>query len=133
MIGVSKYYNQKAVLKNIYLSYFYSAKIGVLGFNGSGKTSLLRILAGTDKDFNGETAISPGFTVGILEQEPHLDDEKTVKEIVQEGVQEVVDVLAEYDEINAKFAEPMSDDEMNDLLERQGKVQDKLDSMNAWD
>ena len=133
MIGVSKYYNQKAVLKNIYLSYFYSAKIGVLGLNGSGKTSLLRILAGTDKDFNGETAISPGFTVGILEQEPHLDDEKTVKEIVQEGVQEVVDVLAEYDEINAKFAEPMSDDEMNDLLERQGKVQDKLDSMNAWD
>ena len=133
MIGVSKYYNQKAVLKNIYLSYFYSAKIGVLGFYGSGKTSLLRILAGTDKDFNGETAISPGFTVGILEQEPHLDDEKTVKEIVQEGVQEVVDVLAEYDEINAKFAEPMSDDEMNDLLERQGKVQDKLDSMNAWD
>lgn len=133
MIGVSKYYNQKAVLKNIYLSYFYSAKIGVLGLNGSGKTSLLRILAGTDKDFNGETAISPGFTVGILEQEPVLDDTKTVKDIVQEGVQEIVDVLAEYDEINAKFAEPMSDDEMNDLLERQGKVQDKLDSMNAWD
>ncbi|MBI3123691.1 MAG: energy-dependent translational throttle protein EttA [Ignavibacteriales bacterium] len=133
MIGVSKYYNQKAVLKNIYLSYFYSAKIGVLGLNGSGKTSLLRILAGTDKDFNGETAISPGFTVGILEQEPHLDDEKKVKEIIQEGVQEIVDVLAEYDEINARFAEPMSDDEMNDLLERQGKVQDKLDSMNAWD
>lgn len=133
MIGVSKYYNQKAVLKNIYLSYFYSAKIGVLGLNGSGKTSLLRILAGTDKDFNGETAISPGFTVGILEQEPILDDNKTVKEIIQEGVQEIVDVLAEYDEINAKFAEPMSDDEMNDLLERQGKVQDKLDSMNAWD
>ncbi|MDP3583044.1 MAG: ATP-binding cassette domain-containing protein, partial [Ignavibacteria bacterium] len=133
MIGVSKYYNQKAVLKNIYLSYFYSAKIGVLGLNGSGKTSLLRILAGTDKDFNGETAISPGFTVGILEQEPILDDTKTVKDIVQEGVQEIVDVLAEYDEINAKFAEPMSDDEMNDLLERQGKVQDKLDAMNAWD
>ncbi|MFA7420591.1 MAG: energy-dependent translational throttle protein EttA [Melioribacteraceae bacterium] len=133
MIGVSKYYNQKAVLKNIYLSYFYSAKIGVLGLNGSGKTSLLRILAGTDKDFNGETAISPGFTVGILEQEPILDDTKTVKDIVQEGVQEIVDVLAEYDEINAKFAEPMSDDEMNDLLERQGKVQDKLDSMNVWD
>jgi len=133
MIGVSKFYNQKAVLKNIYLSYFYGAKIGVLGLNGSGKTSLLRILAGTDKDFNGETAISPGFTVGILEQEPILDDTKTVKEIVQEGVQEVVDALAEYDEINAKFAEPMSDDEMNDLLDRQGKVQDKLDSMNAWD
>lgn len=133
MIGVSKFYNQKAVLKNIYLSYFYGAKIGVLGLNGAGKSSLLRILAGTDKDFNGETAISPGFTVGILEQEPILDDTKTVKEIVQEGVQEVVDALAEYDEINAKFAEPMSDDEMNDLLERQGKVQDKLDSLNAWD
>lgn len=133
MIGVSKYYNQKAVLKDIYLSYFYGAKIGVLGLNGSGKSSLLRILAGTDKDFNGETAISPGFTVGILEQEPILDDTKTVKEIVQEGVQEIVDVLAEYDEINAKFAEPMSDDEMTELLERQGKVQDKLDSMNAWD
>ncbi len=133
MIGVSKYYNQKAVLKDIYLSYFYGAKIGVLGLNGSGKSSLLKILAGTDKDFNGETAISPGFTVGILEQEPILDDSKTVKEIVQEGVQEIVDVLAEYDEINAKFAEPMSDDEMTELLERQGKVQDKLDSMNAWD
>ena len=133
MIGVSKYYNQKPVLKDIYLSYFYGAKIGVLGLNGSGKSSLLRILAGIDKDFNGETAISPGFTVGILEQEPKLDDSKTVKEIVQEGVQEIVDVLKEYDEINAKFAEPMSDDEMNDLLERQGKVQDKLDSMDAWD
>lgn len=133
MIGVSKYYNQKAVLKDIYLSYFYGAKIGVLGLNGSGKSSLLRILSGIDKDFNGETAISPGFTVGILEQEPKLDDSKTVKEIVQEGVQEIVDVLKEYDEINAKFAEPMSDDEMNELLERQGKVQDRLDSMDAWD
>ena len=133
MIGVSKYYNQKPVLKDIYLSYFYGAKIGVLGLNGSGKSSLLRILAGIDKDFNGETAISPGYTVGILEQEPKLDDSKTVKEIVQEGVQEIVDVIKEYDEINAKFAEPMSDDEMNDLLERQGKVQDKLDSMDAWD
>lgn len=133
MIGVSKYYNQKAVLKDIYLSYFYGAKIGVLGLNGAGKSSLLRILAGTDKDFNGETAISPGFTVGMLEQEPKLDNTKTVKEIVQEGVQEIVDLLREYDEINAKFAEPMSDDEMNDLIERQGKVQDKLDAVGAWD
>lgn len=133
MIGVSKYYNQKAVLKDIYLSYFYGAKIGVLGLNGAGKSSLLRILAGTDKDFNGETAISPGFTVGMLEQEPKLDNTKTVKEIVQEGVQEIVDLLREYDEINAKFAEPMSDDEMNDLIERQGKVQDKLDVVGAWD
>jgi ATP-binding cassette ChvD family protein len=133
MIGVSKYYDQKAVLKDIYLSYFYGAKIGVLGLNGAGKSSLLRILAGHDKDFNGETAISPGFTVGIQEQEPQLDETKTVKEIVQEGVQEIVDVLREYDEINAKFAEPMSDDEMNDLLERQGKVQEKLDHLDAWD
>ncbi len=133
MIGVSKFYDQKAVLKDIYLSYFYGAKIGVLGLNGSGKSSLLRILSGQDKDFNGETAISPGFTVGIQEQEPLLDETKTVKEIVQEGVQEIVDTLKEYDEINAKFAEPMSDDEMNDLLERQGKVQEKLDHLDAWD
>jgi ATP-binding cassette ChvD family protein len=133
MIGVSKFYNQKPVIKDIYLSYFYGAKIGVLGLNGAGKSTLLKILAGTDKDFNGETAISPGFTVGMLEQEPQLDNTKTVKEIVQEGVQEIVDVLKEYDDINAKFAEPMSDDEMNDLLERQGKVQEKLDHLNAWD
>jgi len=133
MIGVSKFYDTKPVLKDIYLSYFYGAKIGVLGLNGSGKSSLLKILAGIDKDFNGETAISPGFTVGIQEQEPHLDETKTVKEIVQEGVQEIGDVLKEYDEINAKFAEPMSDDEMNELLERQGKVQEKLDHLDAWD
>ena len=133
MIGVSKYYNQKPVLKDIYLSYFYGAKIGVLGLNGSGKSTLLRILAGLDKDFYGEIAISPGYTIGILEQEPKLDESKTVKEIVQEGVQEIVDVLKEYDEINAKFSEPMSDDEMNELLERQGKVQDKLDALGAWD
>lgn len=133
MIGVSKYYNNKPVIKDIYLSYFYGAKIGVLGLNGSGKSTLLKILGGVDKDFNGETAVSPGFTIGLLEQEPHLDDTKTVKEIVQEGVQEVVNVLREYDEINAKFAEPMTDDEMNDLLERQGKVQEKLDHLDAWD
>lgn len=133
MIGVSKYYNNKPVIKDIYLSYFYGAKIGVLGLNGSGKSTLLKILGGVDKDFNGDTAVSPGFTIGLLEQEPHLDDTKTVKEIVQEGVQEVVDVLREYDEINAKFAEPMTDDEMNDLLERQGKVQEKLDHLDAWD
>lgn len=133
MIGVSKYYNNKPVLKDIYLSYFYGAKIGVLGLNGSGKSTLLRILAGVDKDFNGETAVSPGYTIGLLEQEPQLDDSKTVKEIVQEGVQEIVDVLKEYDEINSKFAEPMTDDEMNQLLERQGKVQEKLDQLDAWD
>ncbi len=133
MIGVSKYYDKKPVLKNIYLSYFYGAKIGVLGLNGSGKSSLLKILAGVDKEFNGETTVSPGYTIGYLEQEPELDETKTVKEVVQEGVQDIVDALQEYEDINAKFAEPMSDDEMTELLERQGKVQDKLDSMDAWD
>lgn len=133
MIGVSKYYNKKAVLKDIYLSYFYGAKIGVLGLNGSGKSSLLRILAGVDKEINGETTVSPGYTIGYLEQEPVLDDTKTVKEIVQQGVQQVVDLLREYDEINAKFAEPMDDDEMTKLLDKQGAVQEKLDAYNAWD
>jgi len=133
MIGVSKYYDKKPVLKDIYLSYFYGAKIGVLGLNGSGKSSLLRILAAVDKEFNGETVLSPGHTVGFLEQEPKLNDSKTVREIVEEGVQEIVDTLNEYNAINEKFAEPMSDDEMNKLIERQGKVQEKLDSMDAWD
>jgi ATP-binding cassette ChvD family protein len=133
MIGVSKYYDKKAVLKDIYLSYFYGAKIGVIGLNGSGKSSLLRILAGVDQDFQGKTAVSPGFTIGFLEQEPQLDPTKTVRDIVEQGVQPIVDLLREYDEINAKFAEPMSDDEMSDLLERQGKVQEKLDATQAWD
>jgi energy-dependent translational throttle protein EttA len=132
MVGVGKYYDKKPVLKDIYLSYFYGAKIGVLGLNGSGKSSLLRILAGTDRDFVGETVISPGLTVGFLEQEPQLDDNKTVKEIVEQGVQEVVDALAEYNMINEKFAEPMSDDEMNKLIGKQGVVQEKLDTMDAW-
>lgn len=133
MVGVSKFYDKKPVLKNIYLSYFYGAKIGVIGLNGSGKSSLLRILAGKDREFNGETVLSPGHTVGLLEQEPVLDDTKTVREIVEEGVQEVVDALNEYNRINEKFAEPMSDDEMNKLIERQGGVQEKLDAMDAWD
>ena len=133
MIGVSKFYNKKPILKDINLSYFYGAKIGVLGLNGSGKSSLLRILAGVDTEFNGRTTISPGLTVGFLEQEPDLDPAKSVREIVEQGVQETVDLLTEFNEINAKFAEPMSDDEMNDLIERQGKVQDKLDAMDAWD
>jgi sulfate-transporting ATPase len=133
MVGVSKYYDKKPVLKDIYLSYFYGAKIGVLGLNGSGKSSLLHILAGTDKEFNGETVLSPGHTVGLLEQEPKLDDAKTVREIVEEGVHETVAALREYDLINEKFAEPMSDDEMNKLIERQGKVQEKLEALDAWE
>ena len=133
MIGVSKYYDKKPVLKDIYLSYFYGAKIGVLGLNGSGKSSLLRILAGVDKEFNGETVLAPGHTVGLLEQEPKLDDKKTVREIVEEGVHEIVDALKEYNRISEKFAEPMSDDEMNKLIERQGEVQEKLDAWDAWE
>ena len=133
MVGVSKFHNKKQVLKDIYLSYFYGAKIGVLGLNGSGKSSLLRILAGVDKEFVGETVISPGHTIGFLEQEPVLDDTKTVRQIVEQGVQETVDLLHEYNQINEKFAEPMSDDEMNKLIERQGKVQEKLDLLDAWD
>jgi ATP-binding cassette ChvD family protein len=132
MIGVSKFYDKKPVLKDIYLSYFYGAKIGVLGLNGSGKSSLLRILAGTDKSFNGQTVLSPGHTIGMLEQEPALDETKTVREIVEEGAQEAVDALHEFNRINDKFAEPMSDDEMNKLIERQGKVQEKLDMLDAW-
>ena len=133
MVGVSKFYDKKAVLKDIYLGYFYGAKIGVLGLNGSGKSSLLRILAGVDKDFQGEIAISPGYSIGHLEQEPKLDDTKTVRDIVEEGAQEVVDLLKEFDEINNKFAEPMDDDAMNKLLERQGEVQEKLDALGGWD
>lgn len=133
MIGVSKFYDKKAVLKDIYLSYFYGAKIGVIGLNGSGKSSLLRILAGVDKDFNGQTVISPGFTVGYLEQEPLIDDSRTVREVVEEAVKETVDLLKEFEEINAKFGEEMSDDEMSALLERQGQVQEKLDAQDAWD
>ena len=133
MIGVSKFYDKKAVLKDIYLSYFYGAKIGVIGLNGSGKSSILRILAGVDQEFQGRTAVSPGFTIGFLEQEPKLDPGKTVRQIVEEGAQSIVNLLKEYDEINAKFAEPMSDDEMTKLLDRQGTVQEKLDAVGAWD
>ncbi|MGD0235083.1 MAG: energy-dependent translational throttle protein EttA [Syntrophorhabdales bacterium] len=133
MIGVSKYYDKQPVLKDISLSYFYGAKIGVLGLNGSGKSSLLRILAGVDKEFNGKAVLSPGYTVGFLEQEPKLDEAKTVRETVEEGVHEIVVALKEYNLINEKFAEPMSDDEMNKLIERQGEVQEKLDALNAWD
>jgi len=133
MIRVSKFYNKKPVLKDISLSYFYGAKIGVLGLNGSGKSSLLRILAGVDTDYNGKITLSPGYTVGYLEQEPALDEGKTVRQIVEEGVQETVDLLAEFETINMKFAEPMSDDEMDKLIARQGEVQEKLDALDAWD
>jgi ATP-binding cassette ChvD family protein len=133
MVGVSKFYDKKPVLKDIYLSYFYGAKIGVIGLNGSGKSSLLRVLAGVDKDFNGETVISPGYTVGYLEQEPLIDDSRTVREVVEEAVKETVVLLKEFEEINARFGEEMSDDEMNTLLERQGVVQEKLDHLDAWD
>ncbi|MCU0350728.1 MAG: energy-dependent translational throttle protein EttA, partial [Flavobacterium sp.] len=133
MVKVSKFYDKRPVLKDIYLSFFYGAKIGVLGLNGSGKSSLLRIIAGTDKDFNGEVVFSKGYSVGYLEQEPKLDESKTVKQIVEEAVQETVDLLKEFEEINMKFAEPMTDDEMNALIERQGEVQEKLDHADAWD
>ena len=133
MIGVSRYYDTKPVLKDINLSYFYGAKIGVLGLNGAGKSSLLRILAGIDKEFNGKTVMTPGLTVGMLEQEPRLDDDMTVREVVEQGAQETVDLLNEYNRINERFAEPMPDDEMNRLMERQGEVQEKLDALDAWD
>jgi len=133
MVKVSKYYDKKPVLKDIYLSFFYGAKIGVLGLNGAGKSSLLRIIAGVDKDFNGEVVFSPGYSIGYLEQEPRLDEQKTVRETVEEAVADTVALLKEFEEINARFAEPMDDDEMNALLERQGEVQEKLDAANAWD
>jgi ATP-binding cassette ChvD family protein len=133
MVGVSKFYDKRAVLKNIYLSYFYGAKIGVIGLNGSGKSSLLHIMAGVDKEINGEAVLSPGYTVGYLEQEPLIDDSRTVRDVVEEAVHDTIKLLKEFEEINAKFAEEMSDDEMNKLLERQGEVQEKLDHLDAWD
>jgi len=133
MIRVSKNFDKKSVLKDISLSYFYGAKIGVLGLNGSGKTSLLRILAGVDQNFNGETVLSEGYTVGYLEQEPLVNVAKTVRQVVEEGARETMDLLKEFEKINAGFAEPMSDDEMNALIERQGRVQEQLDALDAWE
>jgi ATP-binding cassette ChvD family protein len=133
MVGVSRHYDKRAVLKDIYLSYFYGAKIGVIGLNGSGKSTLLRVIAGADKGYTGETVLSPGYSVGYLEQEPQLDESKTVRETIEEAVAETVGLLKEFDEINAKFGEEMSDDDMNRLLERQGEVQEKLDAQDAWD
>jgi ATP-binding cassette ChvD family protein len=133
MMAVGKFYDKKPVLQDISLSYFYGAKIGVIGLNGSGKSSLLRILAGVDKEFVGQTILSSGYTVGLLDQEPLLQETRTVRQVVEEGVQETVDLLREYEAINQKFGEPMADEEMNDLLEKQGKVQEKLEARDAWD
>ncbi len=137
MVGLSKTIkqNNKQVLKNIYLSFFYGAKIGIIGLNGAGKSTLMKIIAGLDNDYQGEVVFSPGYTVGYLPQDPHLDDQKTVKEIVQEGVQSVVDALAEYEEINQKFGLPEyyeNEDNMNQLFARQGELQDILDATDAW-
>ena len=136
MVGVSKTYPpQKQVLKNIYLSFFYGAKIGIIGLNGSGKSSLLKIIAGIDKEYQGEVVFSPGYTVGYLEQEPKLDPEKTVIEVVREGVKPVMDLLQEFDEVNAAFADPdvLEDpDKMDKLIQRQGELQDALDACDAW-
>lgn len=137
MVGLSKTIkqNNKQVLKNIYLSFFYGAKIGIIGLNGAGKSTLMKIIAGLDNDYQGEVVFSPGYTVGYLPQDPQLDDQKTVKEIVQEGVQNVVDALAEYEEINQKFGLPEyyeNEDKMNELFARQGELQDILDATDAW-
>src|SRR5947209_11093547 len=133
MIGVTKAHDKKVVLKDIYLSYFYGAKIGVLGLNGSGKSSLLRILAGVDTKYDGQISKAPGFTVGFLEQEPKLDESKTVRQIVEQGVQKTVDLINEFNAISDKLAEPMDDDQMNKLLEKQGNLQEQIDHLNAWD
>lgn len=133
MVRVSKSYEKKPILKDISLSYFYGAKIGVLGLNGSGKSSLLKILAGVDTNFEGETHISPGYTIGYLEQEPLVDETRTVREVVEEAVKDTMALVNEFNEINAKFAEPMEPDEMDALLTRQAEVQEKMDSCGAWD
>jgi ATP-binding cassette ChvD family protein len=134
MVGVSKKVpSGKQILKDIYLSFYYGAKIGIIGLNGSGKSSLLKIIAGKDQAYDGEVVFSPGYSVGMLDQEPYLDETKTVKEVVEEGVAEVVNLLKEYEEVNNKFAEPMSDDEMNKLIERQGELTELLDHHNAWE
>lgn len=137
MVGVSKIFPpQKQVLKNIYLSFFYGAKIGIIGLNGSGKSTLLKIIAGIDNDYQGEVVFSPGYSVGYLEQDPQLEAGKTVKEIVQEGVQEIVDILKEFEEVNEKFADPeiLDDpDKMDALINRQAELQDKIDATDAWD
>lgn len=133
MVKVSKAYDGKEVLKDIYLSFYYGAKIGVIGLNGSGKSTLLKIIAGVEDKFQGEVVFSPGYSVGYLPQEPELDDNKTVRQVVEEGVQETMDILKEYEEVNMKFSEPMSDEEMNKLIERQGVLTELIDQRNAWE
>ena len=135
MNGVSKIlpHNNKVILKDIYLGFFYGAKIGIIGLNGSGKSTLLKIIAGVEKQYKGEVVWDPGYTVGYLEQEPQMDPEKTVLEVVQEGVQPVMDILAEYNEISLKFMEPMEEDEMNRLIERQGELTEQIDHVNGWE
>lgn len=133
MIRVSKRHGQREVLKDISLSYFYGAKIGVLGLNGAGKSSLLKILAGVDPAFDGKTVLAPGYTIGYLEQEPLVNEERTVREVVEEGVRDLVDLVRTFEEINARFAEPMEPEEMDALIERQGRVQEEMDARGAWD
>jgi ATP-binding cassette ChvD family protein len=134
MVGVSKIFPpHKQVLKNIYLSFFYGAKIGIIGLNGSGKSTLLRIIAGMEKSFQGEVVFSPGYSVGMLEQEPLMDETKTVRQVVEEGVQETVSLLNEYEEVNLRFAEPMSDEEMEKLIARQGELTELLEHHQAWE
>ncbi len=135
MNGVGKIlpHNNKVILKDIYLSFFYGAKIGIIGLNGSGKSTLLKIIAGVEKNYQGEVVFSPGYSVGYLEQEPQMDPHKTVIEVVQEGVQEVMDLLTEFNDISARFAEPMEDDEMNRLMERQGELTEKIDHCDGWE
>ena len=134
MVGVSKVLtNNRKILNNIYLSFFYGAKIGIVGLNGSGKSTLMKIIAGIDKSFQGEVVFSPGYSVGYLEQEPQLDDTKTVREIVEEGCAATVAMLKEYEEINLKFCEPMSDEEMAKLIERQGELTEAIDHVNGWE
>ena len=136
MVGVSKTFPpQKQVLKNIYLSFFYGAKIGIIGLNGSGKSTLLKIIAGLDKDYQGEVIFSPGYSVGYLEQDPHLEPGRTVKEIVQEGVRETVDLLKEFEEVNERFGDPEvleNPDKMDALMNRQAELQDRIDALDAW-
>ena len=134
MVGVSKIIPPtRQILKDIYLSFYYGAKIGIIGLNGSGKSTLLKIIAGKDKSYNGEVVFSPGYSVGLLEQEPELDNTKTVKEIVQEGIQEIVDIMKRYEEVNARFMEELTDDEMNALVEEQGRLTDLIEQHDAWD